>query len=962
MQKNLKKLRNYILISFVLLFCSSVMLIVGASGHAGAMAVVGGIGFALFVVAFCVLMHLYSNIIKIDAFKVEDFQIIIDNLSKNDEVISAIETYAKTSYVPLKVLEFASLPLKVSLKFNLFEIFKDTNDVYRISLGETNNRGGVDCDYSKFVNQFNNSILVQNYELVKEAFKSRHGFVDGNQYFSDIERLYRSLITQGDLCEGDTHQYYAFLYLLYRARKEVCYDQAINRLKRYELKDNDNENDIIRVMLNNEPHDIICTTIWALRERGKKYNGSIVLDYTKITNSISHARYNVVHPQSASSKTSSMKTLTEVDGVEKYIEIFRNNEELISSIDDYISEHYESVRELEMAILPINISGNKISMNAYTAKDSDYANFLANCNVNLLKQYSNSPFRIRKERMLFGRRGENAPLFAIAEAAEDWDYDLDDCVEYMLVKKRDHLSYSYSELAEIQDGKKLCGGCTFINLKNKYKSLQENNVISCKGDDSFSAFLFIVYLEYKKNYYQRAVDALDSLYIDINGDELDIIRELNAFQIPLDDIINILWLKGEKEKNFLGSYCAFWCYNKFRIESLIEQVKDEFSEADAIDEYINQLSSNENVVTIVKNYVDNVHNENAPIIPSYSYSSIHGKDVRDYARNTLFDLEMAILPIKKKKNNAGSMVCVVNRKVSSNSNYAEFVKNLPPKVSDELIRWRDNCGKTYVTESLLTNPVFEKLSDLFMMMGRQGIFESHIVDESDSDYQFRAFLYLIYRAKKEKYYEKAVERLEQYNIDLDADDATIIEKLNSNYVDYSVIVRTLWALAEKRNNFNSSITELYEKIEDLVIKRVDDLEEKQQINRLLGKSMQKKTKYSIDDIDLMSGEQFENFVAKLFKSFGYGTRTTSLSADQGVDVIAERNNIKLAIQAKCYSSGPVGNHAIMEVVAGAKYYGANKAMVVTNSTFTKSAIELAKSNDVILWDREVLIEKIKEMN
>ena len=65
----------------------------------------------------------------------------------------------------------------------------------------------------------------------------------------------------------------------------------------------------------------------------------------------------------------------------------------------------------------------------------------------------------------------------------------------------------------------------------------------------------------------------------------------------------------------------------------------------------------------------------------------------------------------------------------------------------------------------------------------------------------------------------------------------------------------------------------------------------------------------------------------------------------------------MAIQAKC-NEGTVGNHAIMEVVAGTKFYNAEQSMVITNSTFTKSAIELAKANGVILWDRQVLIEKL----
>lgn len=68
----------------------------------------------------------------------------------------------------------------------------------------------------------------------------------------------------------------------------------------------------------------------------------------------------------------------------------------------------------------------------------------------------------------------------------------------------------------------------------------------------------------------------------------------------------------------------------------------------------------------------------------------------------------------------------------------------------------------------------------------------------------------------------------------------------------------------------------------------------------------------------------------------------------------------MAIQCKCYN-GVVGNHAIMEAFAGAKYYDENKVMVVTNSSFTKNAIELAKKNNVLLWDRKILIEKMEEV-
>lgn len=115
---------------------------------------------------------------------------------------------------------------------------------------------------------------------------------------------------------------------------------------------------------------------------------------------------------------------------------------------------------------------------------------------------------------------------------------------------------------------------------------------------------------------------------------------------------------------------------------------------------------------------------------------------------------------------------------------------------------------------------------------------------------------------------------------------------------------------------------------------------------------------TISDVDSMNGVEFEEFVAKMFDKLGYTTEVTKASGDQGVDVVAKKDGKVLGIQAKCYS-GVVGNHAIMEVVAGMNYYGCNCCMVVTNSTFTAAAKELARANRVELWDRNNLKEQME---
>ncbi len=79
----------------------------------------------------------------------------------------------------------------------------------------------------------------------------------------------------------------------------------------------------------------------------------------------------------------------------------------------------------------------------------------------------------------------------------------------------------------------------------------------------------------------------------------------------------------------------------------------------------------------------------------------------------------------------------------------------------------------------------------------------------------------------------------------------------------------------------------------------------------------------------------------------------------GADVIANKDNIKYVIQAKFYNN-PVGNKAVQEVVASIGMYKANKGIVVTNNTFTSSAIELARANDIELVDGQK-IEEYKKM-
>ena len=109
------------------------------------------------------------------------------------------------------------------------------------------------------------------------------------------------------------------------------------------------------------------------------------------------------------------------------------------------------------------------------------------------------------------------------------------------------------------------------------------------------------------------------------------------------------------------------------------------------------------------------------------------------------------------------------------------------------------------------------------------------------------------------------------------------------------------------------------------------------------------TRHIPASIQNMDGWQYEHYVAEKLKAEGFhNVQVTSSSGDFGADIIAyDIEGRKYCIQCKLYSS-PVGVKAVQEIIAGKEYYGGNIAMVITNSTFTNAALEMAKRTGVAL--------------
>ncbi len=181
---------------------------------------------------------------------------------------------------------------------------------------------------------------------------------------------------------------------------------------------------------------------------------------------------------------------------------------------------------------------------------------------------------------------------------------------------------------------------------------------------------------------------------------------------------------------------------------------------------------------------------------------------------------------------------------------------------------------------------------------------------------------------------------------------SVLKEFINTPLDIQIEKNNAKLLLEKFNlEFNEDqleelIEELYEEIE--IEEFEQSLEE------------QNTQKINIDPRKL-DGLEFEEFLKQLFELLGFIVIKTKSSGDQGADLLLIHNKVKTAVQAKRYS-GKVSNRAIQEVVASKKHYKCDNAMVVTTGKFTKSAIQLAISNDVELWDYDKLLKTISDIN
>jgi restriction system protein len=137
-----------------------------------------------------------------------------------------------------------------------------------------------------------------------------------------------------------------------------------------------------------------------------------------------------------------------------------------------------------------------------------------------------------------------------------------------------------------------------------------------------------------------------------------------------------------------------------------------------------------------------------------------------------------------------------------------------------------------------------------------------------------------------------------------------------------------------------------EKPKDELLKFIDEL-----VDIEMGSSEEPASEYSKE----ISPEDYEHFCAEILNKAGWVAVVTKGSGDQGIDIIADKEDFRLAIQCKKYAK-PVGNKAVQEAYSGGAFYEADECAVVAPIEYTPAAKDLANSLGVHLFHHDDLAD------
>lgn len=182
----------------------------------------------------------------------------------------------------------------------------------------------------------------------------------------------------------------------------------------------------------------------------------------------------------------------------------------------------------------------------------------------------------------------------------------------------------------------------------------------------------------------------------------------------------------------------------------------------------------------------------------------------------------------------------------------------------------------------------------------------------------------------------------------------IVEKLNyfSNNTRILDLLSGIYLKNDRLDDVDSAL-EVIGRLEphsEVFIRISQNLERAKSIKLLASQNI------TIEQIQGLTGVEFEMLLKKKLSEMGYEVKCTPTTGDYGADlIIDDKEGTRFIIQCKRFSA-KVNLKAVQEVSGALAHYSGDYGIVITSSQFLKSAINLAESSGIELWDSDKLLK------
>lgn len=390
-------------------------------------------------------------------------------------------------------------------------------------------------------------------------------------------------------------------------------------------------------------------------------------------------------------------------------------------------------------------------------------------------------------------------------------------------------------------------------------------------------------------------------------------------------------------------------------EYFLKIIKKYFSNvADYIERHTNYSKNKagyQNYIRILKEMSANINNYSLRKINVGYFNKINPSDTFIEVDNVLIDRPINFIADSLLTYATITHIIFLEKKINALTNDDEFYK-----IIDDMIKEVDDMEIVYEN----TLPIYKEFYESKLGFVNEYMFRvatmiindkvriSNDIEKEVINYQDNNYSNIDNISSIDNIIKFWLESLAKDNVKVNNIDLYTIAKIND------VIVQTN----------NELLLECLTNLKDWIKyydSKVEYLRKESDKNRYLSGdfSKEKQTKafkYSL--INVETGEEFELYLQNLFRELNYKVKHCGKSGDQGGDLIVKKGNITYVIQAKYYTH-KLDNTPIQEVVGAIRFYNANRGVVITNSTFTKKAIELANTNRIILINGDDL-EKLTE--